>query len=82
MKLPIVQIGNSKGLRLPKSLIEQLHFTDEVELEVRADELAIKAIPTVRKDWDIAFQTLHAKADDLLLDQNLATDWDKTEWEW
>jgi antitoxin component of MazEF toxin-antitoxin module len=33
MKSRIVQIGNSRGIRLPKILLEQAQLADEVELE-------------------------------------------------
>ncbi len=34
MKTSLVKIGNSKGVRLPKAVIEQSQLTDELELEV------------------------------------------------
>lgn len=82
MKVHIIQIGNSKGLRLPKAVLQQYGLEDEVELETRADEIVIKAIHQPRHDWDLAFQEMSAHQDDALLDLNVATKWDGAEWEW
>lgn len=51
MKANLVRIGNSKGIRLPKSVIEQSQLTDELELEVRIGVVVLRAIRAVRKNW-------------------------------
>jgi prevent-host-death family protein len=43
MKVRIVRIGNSQGIRIPKLLLEQTGLRDEVELEVRAGSLVLRA---------------------------------------
>ena len=43
MKAQIVRIGNSRGVRLPKAVIEQAGLTEEVELEVRGNTVVIAA---------------------------------------
>ena len=82
MKLPIIQIGNSKGLRLPQTLLKQFGLEDEVEIEIRADELAIKSIHKPRQNWDLAFQNMHKNSDDNMFELATQTAWDKAEWEW
>lgn len=82
MKVSIIQIGNSKGLRLPKTILEQCDLQDEVELEVRGNELVIKSAHTPRENWELSFQSMAEKEDDKLLDLPTTTRWDKTEWEW
>ena len=83
MIVRIVQVGNSKGLRLPKAVLEQCQFDDEVELKVHEDELIIKPVGKIRKGWDKAFQAMARNHDDQLLDTDTtATEWDKSEWEW
>lgn len=82
MKAQIIQIGNSKGLRLPKAILEQCHLEGEVKIEVRNDELVIKSTNRSRRGWEEAFQTMAERHDDELLDPNTATKWDNTEWEW
>ena len=41
MRAKIVAIGNSKGIRLPKALLEQYRFQEEVELYAKKDCLVI-----------------------------------------
>jgi antitoxin MazE len=82
MKAKIIRIGNSQGIRIPKPLLEQTGLTEDVELEVRADELVIRAARTPRSDWAAAFQTMAEAGDDALLDDLAETEWEKEEWEW
>ena len=41
MKARLVRIGNSRGIRLPKAVIDQAGIDDEVELEVRENQIII-----------------------------------------
>ncbi len=81
----VVKIGNSRGIRIPKSIIDQSGIKNEVELEVKDDKIIIKSLSEVRKNWNLAFQKMSENNDDLLLDENTLTDqssWDKEEWTW
>ena len=84
MKAALIRIGNSRGIRIPKALLEQYRFNDEVELEPRQDHLVIRPATPARTGWNDAFRQMCEKGDDALLDaDNLpATRWDTTEWEW
>jgi antitoxin MazE len=82
MKAQIIQIGNSKGLRLPKSVLEQCHLEDELEIEVRNNELIITSAHKPRKNWAMGFGQMSTQKDDVLLDQPTQTEWDRSEWEW
>ena len=84
MKTNIVQIGNSKGIRLPKSVLEQCHLTDSVELLVEGNVLTVRPIHAPRRGWSEAFAEMAQNKDDKLLDEDigLATEWDKSEWRW
>ena len=42
MKAALIRIGNSRGIRIPKALVEQYRFNDEVELEPHRDHLVIR----------------------------------------
>ena len=42
MKIDIIKIGNSKGVRLPKAILDQVEFGNEVELEVRGKEIVLR----------------------------------------
>ena len=79
----LVKIGNSHGVRIPKVILDQLHLTDTVELEVQDDQLVLRSSSTPRADWASAFQQMAAHGDDQLLDSDHSlTAWEETEWEW
>jgi antitoxin MazE len=84
VKTRIVKIGNSQGIRIPKLVLEQLHLSDEVELEIQQNQLVIRPARSVRQGWDEAFQKMAEHGDDQLLDQEVTglTSWDADEWEW
>jgi antitoxin MazE len=83
MRTKLVPIGNSKGLRLPKSLIEQCGFGDEIEMEPRVDCLVLRPVRAARTGWDAAFARMRARGDDtLLLDAGAGSDFDEKEWTW
>jgi antitoxin MazE len=84
MKASIVRIGNSRGIRIPKAVLEQTQLKGEVELEVRDRQILIHAVTKPRHDWDRKFRIMAEKGDDKLLDSEAIslTSWDKEEWEW
>ena len=51
MKTRLVKLGNSKGVRIPKRIIEQLALGDEVEVSARGDQLVIQASKRPRSGW-------------------------------
>jgi antitoxin MazE len=82
MKVNIVSIGNSKGIRIPKSIIDQCSFNNEAELEVENNKLVIKPIKKkIREGWDKAFKLMHERKEDaLLFDDSL--DIEMQNWKW
>jgi len=81
----VVKIGNSRGIRIPKSFIEQSGINNEVELIVKDNSIVIKSLSDIRKNWDLAFQKMSANGNDVLLDQNSIIEqssWDAEEWTW
>ncbi len=82
MKSHLVAIGNSKGLRIPKAILELCHIKSEVDLTVEGGHIIIS--PPARKPregWDEAYKKIHALGDDkLLIDDGL--DLDFKDWEW
>ena len=71
MKTRLVRMGNSRGVWLPKPLIEQAGLTDEVELEVRDNAIVILAQRRPRTGWAEAARALHAAGGDGLLDPHV-----------
>jgi antitoxin MazE len=82
IKTRIVKIGNSQGLRIPKTLLEQSGINSEVEIEVKGNHLIIRPVTQIRKGWEKAFTEMAEKQDDVLLDKINTTEWDKAEWQW
>ena len=84
MKTRIVRIGNSKGVRIPKPLLEDTGLDGEVEIRVHNDSLVITPLKDPRQGWSKAFETMAARGDDALVqgDQSRASSWDEEEWEW
>lgn len=84
MKLKLVKIGNSQGIRIPKSLIEQTGLGPEVEVEVVDNKLVISATHLPRAGWDEAFESMAAAGDDRLVHgaEIQPTRWELDEWQW
>ena len=83
MRVRIVKIGNSQGIRIPKPLLEQTGITGEVELEVVNHQITIRPAAHPREGWDEAFKAMAEAGDDkLLMGDNLSHSWDEEEWEW
>ena len=82
MKTRLVQIGNSRGIRLPKPLIEQAGLTDEVEIRLEGHAIIIERAKTPRAGWAEAAKNMHERGEDDLLDPVTITEFDEHEWEW
>ena len=82
MKATIVPIGNSKGIRIPKIILEQCHIEKEVFVEVEDDSIIIKPVKYhPRKKWEQSFRKMKEKQDDrLIIDDQVELD--MTGWEW
>jgi antitoxin MazE len=84
MKIRIVRIGNSRGIRIPKPLLEQTGLHGEVEISAQDDSLVIRPARRPREGWAAAFQEMARRGDDALLDDAAPTlsSWDEDDWEW
>ncbi|MBI5745798.1 MAG: AbrB/MazE/SpoVT family DNA-binding domain-containing protein [Nitrospirae bacterium] len=82
MKATIVPIGNSKGIRIPKIILEQCRIEKEVDLEVEDDNIIIKPFKKEpRKDWEDNFRKMEEEKEDrLIIDDQI--DLDMKGWEW
>ncbi|NOY94772.1 MAG: AbrB/MazE/SpoVT family DNA-binding domain-containing protein [Chlorobi bacterium] len=80
MELSVIQIGNSKGFRLSKTLIEKYGIKDKVELILEKGYIILKPIPTPRKDWGAAFKEMNENGDDQLLFNDVFDDENLEEW--
>jgi antitoxin MazE len=78
----IVRIGNSRGIRVPKVLLDQAQLPDEVELHAEPGRLIVRAARRPRADWAKAARAMGEGKHDGLLDEPTATRFDREEWEW
>jgi len=84
MKANIIQIGNSRGIRIPKVLLEQTRLGKEVELEVEDQKIVIQPIARSRQGWDQKFKLMVENKEDSLIEEDLQIEnqFDRGEWEW
>ncbi len=84
MQTSIVRIGNSRGIRLPKAIIEQCGFQETVELEVRDGALILRPVSNPREGWEAALAELVGRGDELLDPDAISnpTEWESEAWEW
>lgn len=82
MRANIVRIGNSRGLRIPKTVLEQCGIGDAVDLTVEDDRIVLRPVRRAREGWNEAAAALAAQGDDVPLDPEIPTDFDEKEWEW
>jgi antitoxin MazE len=83
MRSRLVRIGNSRGIRIPKPILEAAGLTGEVELEVEEGKLIVRSVGRPRQGWEAGFAAMAELGDDRLLDaEALPTSWDEDGWEW
>jgi antitoxin MazE len=83
MRIELSRIGNSRGIRIPKPLIELCGFGDTVELLVEKDRLVIAPDRPPRQGWKEAFASADSSAPDPILLLDLPpNEFDDEEWKW
>jgi antitoxin MazE len=80
MELQVIKIGNSKGVRLSKTLIEKYNIKDSVELLLEKDYFIIKPVSNPRKNWEAAFEKMSKNGDDKLLIDDIFENENFEEW--
>ncbi|TXI84929.1 MAG: AbrB/MazE/SpoVT family DNA-binding domain-containing protein [Crocinitomicaceae bacterium] len=80
MEVSIIKIGNSKGIRLTKTILERYNITDKIELILEKGQVVLRPISEPRKGWDKEFQKMHANGDDQLLMNDVFEDENFDEW--
>lgn len=80
MEASIIAIGNSKGLRLSKAILERYNIKDKVEIILEKGAIVLKPVNQPRKEWDKAFAKMHAEGEDILLLDDVFEDENFDEW--
>jgi antitoxin MazE len=83
MKVELVRIGNSRGIRIPKPFLEQCGFEHTVELWIENDRLVVAQARVPRQGWEEAFRAAGPSTqDELLLDALPPSQFDREDWRW
>ncbi len=80
MEVTIVKIGNSKGIRFSKTILEKYNFREKVDLILEEDQIIIKPLSKPRKGWEEAFKKMAENGDDRLLFNDVFDDENLEEW--
>lgn len=80
MEVSVIQIGNSKGIRFSKTILEKYNIKDKVELILEKGKIIIQPLATPRKGWEESFKQMHALGDDQLLIDDVFDDENIEEW--
>lgn len=80
MELPVIKIGNSRGIRFSKELIRKYKIRDKVEIIEKEDCIVLKPTAIPRENWDEAFRQMHINGDDNLLIDDIFEDEIPEEW--
>ena len=79
VRAKLIKIGNSRGVRLAKPLLEVAGLADEVEIEAAPGVLTIRPSAHPRAGWAEAASSFEPEG---LLDEMSATRFDDEEWTW
>jgi len=80
MEIQVVKIGNSKGIRLSKTLLERYNIRDKLEIIFEKGYLILKPVSKPRFGWEEAFKEMHDNKDDQLLFDDVFQDENLEEW--
>ena len=81
MQVDIIPIGNSRGVRIPKAMLELCGFDRSAEIVAEAGQLILRPTVPLRDGWEDAFRRMAERQDDQLLDTP-APAFDDAEWTW
>lgn len=80
MEVSVIRIGNSKGIRFSKMILEKYNIKDKVEIILEKGHIIIKPLSKPREDWDKAFSGMSNRGDDRLLFDDVLEDENLEEW--
>jgi antitoxin MazE len=80
MEVSVIKIGNSKGIRLSKTVLDKYNIQDTVEIILEKGQIVIKPLSRPRKGWEKAFKKMAESGDDRLLINDVFDDENLEEW--
>ena len=84
MKVDIIKIGNSRGIRIPSVMLKQCQIDNAVDLTIEDNSLILSPCKnTVRHNWEQSFYAMSQNNDDFIEgENNIINVWDNEEWQW
>ena len=80
METAIIKIGNSKGLRLSKTILEKYNIKDKIEMILEKGQIILRPIDVPRENWEESFKEMRINNDDALLLNDVFEDENFEEW--
>jgi antitoxin MazE len=80
MEVSVIKIGNSKGIRLSKTVLDKYNIKDTVDVILEKEQIVIKPLSRPRKGWEKAFKEMAENGDDRLLINDVFEDENLEEW--
>ena len=80
MDISLISIGNSKGIRLSKTILEKYNIQDTIELILEKGFIILKPKTSARNGWEKSFKKMHENGDDKLLMTDIFEDENLEEW--
>lgn len=80
METAIIKIGNSKGLRLSKTILDKYNIKDKVETILEEGRIILIPVETPRQNWESAFEKMSIEGDDKMLMNDVFNDENFEEW--
>ncbi len=82
MRASIIKIGNSQGIRIPKTVLQQCDIQKEVDIEIKGNLIILKPLhKKTREGWNEAFKLMKKNKDDKLLIDDVL-DLQMENWKW
>ena len=82
MRTKIVRLGEDRGVRIPRRLLDAAGIESDVDIVCRGESLVLTRAGEPREGWSERFAEMAREGDDELLDADVPTEWDETEWTW
>ncbi|UTC64456.1 AbrB/MazE/SpoVT family DNA-binding domain-containing protein [Treponema sp. OMZ 788] len=80
MVISVIPIGNSRGIRFPKVILDKFSVKDKINMKITDNEIILTPVKdNPRTGWKEAFDEMHKNKDDIL---EYIPDSGEFEWEW
>jgi len=75
MQVSLIDIGTSKGIRIPSSVLKMFNSLTAFELKVKGNQIILETVEHPRKGWENKFKNT---SNALLIEDDLdSKDWDE-----